>query len=98
VIESVKPNLADLWTTTDIGRYLGVTRARASQIALNPPADFPRAIGKLGHYTVWWRPEVESWAEASYWPSPRRIASPRRVTKRGRATLSAALVERARAA
>lgn len=58
----MKPTLDQLATTAEIGRMLGMTRERARQIA-DEEWSFPEPIGKLGHYTVWWRPEVERWLD-----------------------------------
>lgn len=69
---SVKPALEDLATTADIGRMLGISRSGAQQLTVRTPG-FPEPIGKLGHYTIWWRPEVEDWI------SSRRLARSHRL-------------------
>jgi hypothetical protein len=65
-----KPRLGELWTTTDVGRYLGITRQGAQQI-VSEARDFPLSIGKLGHYTLWWAPEVKHWVSTRYIPRQR---------------------------
>lgn len=40
----------------------GLTREGARHVSLAWP-DFPDPIGKLGHYVVWWRPEIVAWME-----------------------------------
>lgn len=57
-----KPTLDELWTTSHIARKLGITRQGAGQLAASQ-TDFPQPIGKLGHYTLWWRPEIEAWID-----------------------------------
>jgi predicted DNA-binding transcriptional regulator AlpA len=60
MVPRVKPSLDDLLTTADIGRMLGTSRQFAHQLTRSE-LDFPEPIGRLGHYMVWWRPEVEQW-------------------------------------
>ncbi|MGH3628908.1 MAG: helix-turn-helix transcriptional regulator [Sciscionella sp.] len=54
-----RPSLEELFTTAQIGRFLGITRAGAH--VLTKSGDFPDPIGKLGHYILWWRPDIELW-------------------------------------
>lgn len=56
----MKPRIDQLATTTDIGRMLGISRQAAHQLTLSA-RDFPEPIGKLGHYMVWWHPELVAW-------------------------------------
>lgn len=55
--------------TADVGRMLDISRQGAQQLTVREH-DFPEPIGKLGHYTIWWRPEVEEWIRRhrlAYW-------------------------------
>lgn len=60
--------LEDFVTAAEIGRRLGVTRQRASQ--LGQREDFPPPIGKIGNYVVWRWTDVEPWATA--WRATRK--------------------------
>ena len=51
--------LEDLVTAAEIGRRLGVTRQRASQLAARP--GFPKPLGRLGHYVIWRWSDVRAW-------------------------------------
>lgn len=57
-----KPRLEDLLTTAHIGGLIGTSRQWAHYIATTAEA-FPEPIGNLGHYVVWWRPEIVEWLE-----------------------------------
>lgn len=50
----------ELLTATDVGRLLGVSRQRVSQLAATP--GFPEPIGTLGRSRIWRRPDIERWA------------------------------------
>lgn len=59
----MRVDLEELVTAADIGRRLGVSRQRASQLA--DREDFPTPLGRVGNYTVFrWR-DIERWARAS---------------------------------
>lgn len=51
----------ELVTGAEIGRRLGFSRARASQLAQQP--SFPDPIGSLGRANVWRWADIEEWAE-----------------------------------
>jgi predicted DNA-binding transcriptional regulator AlpA len=56
-----RANLDDLVTGAEIGRRLGITRARVSQLAGED--GFPEPLGRVGNSVVWrWR-DVERWAK-----------------------------------
>src|SRR5438445_186867 len=54
--------LDDLVTGAEIARRLGVSRARAHQLAARP--DFPAALGRIGQAKVWRWPDIRQWLPA----------------------------------
>jgi hypothetical protein len=53
--------LAELITGGELARRLGISRQRMHQLR-ESDANFPPAIGKVGHAFVWRWPDVAAWA------------------------------------
>ncbi|MBM3679011.1 MAG: helix-turn-helix domain-containing protein [Actinobacteria bacterium] len=51
--------MADLVTTAEAARRLGLSRERVRQLAQR--ADFPRPLGKVGNAVVWRWTDIEEW-------------------------------------
>ena len=71
----MKPEIHDLLTTAAIGRMIGTSRQYAHFLTQHSTS-FPEPIGKLGHYMVWWRPEIDAWIERHYTPALRARLNP----------------------
>lgn len=54
--------LEDLVTGAEIARRLGVSRARAHQLAARP--DFPAPLGRIGQAKVWRWTDIKAWLPA----------------------------------
>jgi predicted DNA-binding transcriptional regulator AlpA len=59
IVATVPPELEDLVTGGEIAKRLGVSRARAHQLAARP--GFPPPLGRVGQAKVWRWSEVRAW-------------------------------------
>ncbi len=73
MVATTAPELEDLVTGGEIAKRLGVSRARAHQLAARP--DFPAPLGRVGQAKVWRWSEVRSWLPSVGRPSVVEIYS-----------------------
>lgn len=66
--------LDDLVTGAEIGRRMGVTRARVAQLAAEP--GFPPALGRVGASKVWRWADIQGWLATS--GRPQRVEETKR--------------------
>lgn len=59
-----RPDISKIITVSEVAEILGMQRPHVhDRVISRPELKFPKPLGRIGNYQVYFRPEVEAWAK-----------------------------------